>query len=114
LDGFAVEGGAAPLLSSAGGRVVSWRENMVQAWDFVDAYILWGIEKPKSILDTTIDEMELPIRCYNTLKMAGIHTLGELIEKTAAELLRAPNFGKVSLADIREMLTWYKLKLKDD
>jgi DNA-directed RNA polymerase alpha subunit len=46
--------------------------------------------------------------------MEGIRTLSELTEKTAVELLRAPNFGKVSLADIRGMLAEYGLALKDD
>jgi DNA-directed RNA polymerase subunit alpha len=84
---------------------------MTQAWDFVNAHILWQVE-PK--LNTPINNWDISVRSYNTLKNDGVHTLGDLIEKTAAELLRSPNFGKVSLAEIREFLAEYGLKLKDD
>jgi DNA-directed RNA polymerase subunit alpha len=84
---------------------------MTQAWDFVNAHILWQVE-PK--LNTLINSWDISIRSYNTLKNDGIRTIGDLIEKTAAELLRAPNFGKVSLAEIRQFLAEYGLKLKGD
>jgi DNA-directed RNA polymerase subunit alpha len=84
---------------------------MVQAWDFVNAHILWNAE-PK--LNTPINNWDISVRCYNMLKYEGVRTLGDLTEKTAAELLRAPNFGKVSLAEIRQFLAEHGLKLKDD
>jgi DNA-directed RNA polymerase subunit alpha len=87
---------------------------MIQAWDFVDADILWSVEKQPSILDTPINSWDISVRCYNMLKNDGIRTIGELSEKTAEELLRAPNFGKVSLADIRQLLAEYGLTLKDN
>jgi DNA-directed RNA polymerase subunit alpha len=86
---------------------------MTQAWDFVDANILWQVGPP-SILDMPINNWDISVRSYNTLKMEGVRTVGELTKKTAAELLRAPNFGKVSLAEIRQFLTEYGLELKGD
>ena len=84
---------------------------MVQAWDFVNAHMLWQI-KPK--LNTLINSWDISIRSYNVLKNDGVRTLGDLTERTAAELLRSPNFGKVSLAEIRQFLAEYGLKLKGD
>jgi len=87
---------------------------MVQAWDFVNANILWSVEKSPSLLDTPINAWDISTRCYNTLKNDGIRTLGDLTETTAAELLRSPNFGKVSLAEITQFLAEHGLKLKDN
>ncbi len=52
----------------------------------------------------TIEELELPVRASNCLKKANIHYVGELVQKTEAELLRAKNFGKKSLDDILKVL----------
>jgi len=84
---------------------------MTQAWDFVNAGILWGV-KPNILLDMPIAELELSVRSSNALKNEGIRTLGELIEKSGPELFRMPNFGRVSLAEIRQILAQYGLKLK--
>ncbi len=52
----------------------------------------------------TIEELELPVRASNCLKKANIHYVGELVQKTEAELLKAKNFGKKSLDDILKVL----------
>lgn len=64
-------------------------------------------------LDIRIDELELElsIRAYNCLKNEGIETLRELVTKTEAELLRTPNFGRVSLKEIVDMLAEFGLSL---
>ena len=64
--------------------------------------------KPQNQIDEnlfkTIEELELPVRAGNCLKGAGIHLVGELIQKTEAELLKTKNFGRKSLEDIRRVL----------
>ncbi|MDY0275270.1 MAG: DNA-directed RNA polymerase subunit alpha [Desulfomicrobium sp.] len=64
--------------------------------------------KPQDQIDEnlfkTIEELELPVRASNCLKGAGIHLVGELIQKTEAELLKTKNFGRKSLEDIRRVL----------
>lgn len=52
----------------------------------------------------TIDSLELTVRSANCLKAENICYIGDLIQKTEAELLKTPNLGKKSLAEIRDVL----------
>ncbi|HNT56314.1 MAG TPA: DNA-directed RNA polymerase subunit alpha [Syntrophales bacterium] len=52
----------------------------------------------------TVDELELSVRSANCLKNAGIHCIGELVQKTEAEMLKTKNFGRKSLNEIKEIL----------
>ncbi|MDQ5986487.1 MAG: DNA-directed RNA polymerase subunit alpha [Syntrophus sp. SKADARSKE-3] len=51
-----------------------------------------------------VDDLELSVRSANCLKNAGIHLIGELVQKTEAEMLKTKNFGRKSLNEIREIL----------
>jgi DNA-directed RNA polymerase subunit alpha len=51
-----------------------------------------------------IDELELSVRSYNCLQSAGITHVGDLIQKTEAELLKTKNFGRKSLKEIKDIL----------
>ena len=55
-------------------------------------------------LNRSVEELELSVRSYNCLKNAGIQTIGELVQKTEAEMLRTKNFGRKSLSEIKEIL----------
>jgi DNA-directed RNA polymerase subunit alpha len=59
----------------------------------------------------SIDELELPVRASNCLKKANIYRVGELVQKTENELLRAKNFGRKSLDDILKVLNDMGLEL---
>ncbi|MEL6278708.1 MAG: DNA-directed RNA polymerase subunit alpha [Pseudomonadota bacterium] len=52
-----------------------------------------------------VDELELSVRSANCLKNDNIVYIGDLIQKTEAEMLRTPNFGRKSLNEIKEVLT---------
>jgi DNA-directed RNA polymerase subunit alpha len=52
----------------------------------------------------SVDELELSVRSYNCLKNAGIRTIGELVQKSEAEMLKTKNFGRKSLNEIKEIL----------
>ena len=65
-------------------------------------------------LGRSVEELELSVRSYNCLKNARIRTLGELVQKTEAELLRTRNFGRKSLNEIRDILTGMGLSLGMD
>ncbi|WP_462323399.1 DNA-directed RNA polymerase subunit alpha [Desulfoplanes sp.] len=52
----------------------------------------------------SIEDLELPVRASNCLKSAGIHLVGELVQKTENEMLKTKNFGRKSLEDIRRVL----------
>ena len=59
----------------------------------------------------SVDELELSVRSYNCLKNAGIRTIGELVQKSEAEMLKTKNFGRKSLNEIKEILTTMNLGL---
>jgi DNA-directed RNA polymerase subunit alpha len=52
----------------------------------------------------SVDELELSVRSYNCLKNAGIRTIGELVQKSEAEMLKTKNFGRKSLNEIKDIL----------
>jgi DNA-directed RNA polymerase subunit alpha len=62
-------------------------------------------------LNKSVDEMELSVRSYNCLKNANIRTIGELVQKTEAEMLKTKNFGRKSLNEIKEILATMGLSL---
>jgi DNA-directed RNA polymerase subunit alpha len=62
-------------------------------------------------LNKSVDEMELSVRSYNCLKNANIRTIGELVQKTEAEMLKTKNFGRKSLNEIKEILSGMGLSL---
>ncbi|KMY65794.1 DNA-directed RNA polymerase subunit alpha [Desulfocarbo indianensis] len=59
----------------------------------------------------TVDELELSVRSANCLKNADIKFIGELVQKSEAEMLKTKNFGRKSLNEIKEMLTEMGLNL---
>jgi DNA-directed RNA polymerase subunit alpha len=56
-------------------------------------------------LKRSVEELELSVRSYNCLKNADIKTIGELVVKTEAEMLKTKNFGRKSLNEIKEILS---------
>ncbi|PJK28506.1 DNA-directed RNA polymerase subunit alpha [Minwuia thermotolerans] len=58
-----------------------------------------------------VDELELSVRSANCLKNDNIVYIGDLIQKTEAEMLRTPNFGRKSLNEIKEVLSQMGLRL---
>jgi len=56
-------------------------------------------------LNRSVEELELSVRSYNCLKNANIQTIGELVQKTEAEMLKTKNFGRKSLNEIKEILS---------
>src|SRR6516225_6531864 len=73
-----------------------------------------GEEKPQiknENLNRSVEELELSVRSYNCLKNANIQTIGELVQKTEAEMLKTKNFGRKSLNEIKEILASMGLSL---
>jgi DNA-directed RNA polymerase subunit alpha len=58
----------------------------------------------KEMLEKTVDELELSVRSGNCLRAAKIRTLGDLVQKSEAEMLQYRNFGKKSLKEIADLL----------
>tara|TARA_R110000822_G_scaffold67654_1_gene164605 strand:+ start:1280 stop:1666 length:387 start_codon:yes stop_codon:yes gene_type:complete len=60
-----------------------------------------------------VDELELTVRTSNCLKVAEIHTIGQLQQWTKNELLKLPNLGLKSLKEIVDQLGAIDLKLRE-
>lgn len=58
-----------------------------------------------------VDDLELSVRSANCLKNDNIIYIGDLVQKTEAEMLRTPNFGRKSLNEIKELLSNMDLHL---
>lgn len=61
-------------------------------------------ERMRELLGRSVDELELSVRSSNCLTSANIRTIGELVQKTEAEMLKQRNFGRKSLKEIQEIL----------
>lgn len=80
-----------------------------------------GIEIGPSPVDTALDEelatpieqLDLSIRSYNCLKREGVHTVGELVARSEADLLDIRNFGAKSIDEVKGKLADLGLSLKD-
>ena len=59
----------------------------------------------------SVEELELSVRSANCLQNANIHLIGELVQKTEAEMLKTKNFGRKSLKEIKEILSEMGLSL---
>jgi DNA-directed RNA polymerase subunit alpha len=60
-----------------------------------------------------IEELDLTVRSYNCLKREGIHTVGELVGRSEADLLDIRNFGSKSIDEVKVKLSGLGLALKD-
>jgi DNA-directed RNA polymerase subunit alpha len=68
-------------------------------------------EKLNENLWRTVDELELSVRSANCLQNANIKYIGELVQKSEAEMLKTKNFGRKSLKEIKEILSGMGLSL---
>jgi DNA-directed RNA polymerase subunit alpha len=77
-------------------------------------YAVPSIDEPEALnpnLFRSVDELELSVRSANCLQNANLKYIGELVQKTEAEMLRTKNFGRKSLNEIKEVLTSMGLSL---
>ena len=89
-------GGAAPASASAEAQIAADTNQL-------NRYLL-----------KKVDELELSVRSANCLKNDNIIYIGDLVQKTEAEMLRTPNFGRKSLNEIKEVLASMGLRLGMD
>jgi DNA-directed RNA polymerase subunit alpha len=71
-------------------------------------------EQEQAVLNKAVSELNLSVRARKCMNRLGITTLGELIQRTADELLESKNFGMTSLNEVREKLQQYGLTLRGD
>lgn len=64
-----------------------------------------------AFLDKNVEDLELSVRSANCLKNANIQYIGQLVQKTDAEMLKTKNFGRKSLNEIKALLSQHELTL---
>ncbi len=78
--------------------------NFEETPESVDEPVERAVGQMNEVLNRSVEELELSVRSYNCLKNANIQTIGDLVQKTEAEMLRTKNFGRKSLNEIKEIL----------
>lgn len=78
--------------------------NFEELPEVVEEVVERGSTQMNEVLNRSVEELELSVRSYNCLKNANIQTIGDLVQKTEAEMLRTKNFGRKSLNEIKEIL----------
>jgi DNA-directed RNA polymerase subunit alpha len=71
-------------------------------------------ESEEALLSRPVAELNLSVRARKCMNRLGIVTLGDLIKYSADELLESKNFGQTSLAEVRDKLRQYGLRLRGD
>jgi DNA-directed RNA polymerase subunit alpha len=69
------------------------------------------IVKMREKLERSVEELELSVRSSNCLRQADIRSIGDLVRKTEAEMLKYRNFGRKSLKEIQDVLASMNLSL---
>src|SRR5689334_3367990 len=89
---------------------VNFNEDVIE-FDETPAGVSEENLKLKKLLNMSVNEIELSVRAANCLNNANITTVGQLAQKTEAEMLKYRNFGKKSLNEIKEKLQQLGLSL---
>ena len=90
-------------LSQASAKLVSWflkltgTQNLIQP----EKKLVIPIKQKETIL---IEELQLSVRAYNCLKRANVHTLSDLLQDSADDLLEFKNFGQKSADEVCDNL----------
>ena len=71
-------------------------------------------EQEQAVLGKSVSELNLSVRARKCMNRLGIATLGELVQRTADELLESKNFGMTSLNEVREKIGAFGLTLRGD
>jgi DNA-directed RNA polymerase subunit alpha len=71
-------------------------------------------EEQQAVLSKPVTDLNLSVRARKCMNRLGINTLGDVIQRTADELLESKNFGMTSLNEVREKLAQFGLTLRGD
>jgi len=71
-------------------------------------------EEEQAVLNKPVSDLNLSVRARKCMNRLGINTLGELVQRSADELLESKNFGMTSLTEVRERLSQFGLGLRGD
>src|SRR5207247_11427028 len=85
--------------------------NFVETVEPIEEPLSEELEKLNENLDKSVDELELSVRSANCLQNANIRYIGELVQRSEAEMLKTRSFGRKSLKEIKEILAEMGLQL---
>jgi DNA-directed RNA polymerase subunit alpha len=71
-------------------------------------------ESQPSDYSITVEELNLSVRSYNCLKREGINTVGDLVQKSEAELMDIRNFGQKSIDEVKAKLAEFGRHLREE
>jgi DNA-directed RNA polymerase subunit alpha len=71
-------------------------------------------EQEQAVLGKPVSDLNLSVRARKCMNRLGINTLGDVVQRSADELLESKNFGMTSLNEVREKLAQYGLSLRGD
>ena len=71
-------------------------------------------EQPDTMLNMTIEELDLSVRSFNCLKRANINTVADLVNKTEEEMIKVRNLGRKSLEEVKQKLQAMGLTLASE
>ncbi len=86
--------------------------NLTDTTDAIEILVRKDAEPRDRYEQMSIDDLELSVRSSNCLRRAGINTVGELVRKSEADMLKVRNLGKKSLQEIKEKLAGLGLSLR--
>jgi len=98
---------AAKLLKDHMAIFINFEEAPEEDLDFASS----EDERLMDQFNRSVDELELSVRSYNCLKNANIKTIGDLVTRSEAEMLKTKNFGRKSLNEIKDILAEMGLSL---
>ncbi|MDR0200051.1 MAG: DNA-directed RNA polymerase subunit alpha [Streptococcaceae bacterium] len=68
--------------------------------------------KPERVLERSLEELDLSVRAYNSLKRSGVNTVADLADMELSELSKVKNLGKKSFEEVKDKLASLGIKLK--
>jgi DNA-directed RNA polymerase subunit alpha len=71
-------------------------------------------EEQAAVLNKPVSDLNLSVRARKCMNRLGINSLGDLVQRSADELLESKNFGQTSLQEVKDKLAQYSLRLRDD
>ena len=101
---------AAKIMTSHLDVVVELSQKAIDAEFIVDR----EDENTSKVLEMTIEDLDFSVRSYNSLKRAGISTVGELAQKSEEDMMTIRNLGRKSLKEVKDKLEELSLSLNNN
>ena len=84
-------------------------------WGGTGSTVVETVEtQPDTVMNMTIEELDLSVRSFNCLKRANINTVADLVSKTEEEMIKVRNLGRKSLEEVVHKLTMMGLSLSHE